>query len=358
MGLPHASGFSFFYRGYDAVGFFFVLSGFLITFLLLRELDIKEKIEIKTFYLKRIFRIWPLYFGVVIFGLVFYNYILPSIGLSYKGDYELLDVIPLYVFFLPNLAYSIYHVGGILSVTWSIGIEEQFYLFWAPLFNIFKSKIFYLICGFYIFWAFFQICTSTGLFTTDKQLVRFLETMQFHSMAVGGIGAYYCFYHKKVVLSLTLFQSKIIRIFILSLILIYFLITDFGFSHGLVVQILPWFFLWLIIEVSINPATILSLEKPILNKLGEVSYGVYMFHFIVIYLMSYLFNLVDIQHHVNYIVFLSTYFIAIFIVTLFFAFVSFNYVERPFMNLGKKLYSSTKNNSSSGLSIPLFFPKK
>ena len=48
------------------VYFFFVLSGFLITYLLLSEKQKFNKIEIKQFYLRRIFRIWPLYYFIII----------------------------------------------------------------------------------------------------------------------------------------------------------------------------------------------------------------------------------------------------------------------------------------------------
>ena len=59
--------------GFDGVTLFFVLSGFLITFLLLNE-NKKSKIDVKKFYFRRILRIWPLYFLITILGL----FILPQ----------------------------------------------------------------------------------------------------------------------------------------------------------------------------------------------------------------------------------------------------------------------------------------
>src|SRR5262245_23508948 len=56
---------------------FFVLSGFLITYLLLAEENIKGGISIKSFYVRRILRIWPLYFLIVLLGL----WILPNISI-------------------------------------------------------------------------------------------------------------------------------------------------------------------------------------------------------------------------------------------------------------------------------------
>ncbi len=51
------------------VYFFFVLSGFLITYLLLKEKTVLNDIKIKNFYIRRILRIWPLYFFILILGL-------------------------------------------------------------------------------------------------------------------------------------------------------------------------------------------------------------------------------------------------------------------------------------------------
>ena len=55
-----------FKNGGNAVTFFFVLSGFLITYLLLKERHKTATTSIKNFYLKRVLRIWPLYFLLVL----------------------------------------------------------------------------------------------------------------------------------------------------------------------------------------------------------------------------------------------------------------------------------------------------
>ncbi|MGB1018524.1 MAG: acyltransferase family protein, partial [Chitinophagales bacterium] len=57
--------YSFFRNGGIAVSFFFVLSGFLISYLLLKELKQTNTVKIKAFYIRRTLRIWPLYFLLV-----------------------------------------------------------------------------------------------------------------------------------------------------------------------------------------------------------------------------------------------------------------------------------------------------
>ena len=61
--------------GVIGVSFFFVLSGFLITYLMIEERDSFKSFSVKSFYLRRIFRIWPLYFLILILGF----FILPKV---------------------------------------------------------------------------------------------------------------------------------------------------------------------------------------------------------------------------------------------------------------------------------------
>ena len=62
---------------------------FLITYLLLEELRKTGTVAVKSFYLRRVCRIWPLYFAVVAFGLVFYFALLPALGLERSIDRDL-----------------------------------------------------------------------------------------------------------------------------------------------------------------------------------------------------------------------------------------------------------------------------
>ncbi len=62
----------FFFNGGLGVSIFFVLSGFLITYLIIEEHNFSGKINVKKFYIRRFLRIWPLYFSVVIFSFIIY----------------------------------------------------------------------------------------------------------------------------------------------------------------------------------------------------------------------------------------------------------------------------------------------
>jgi len=102
------------------VTMFFVLSGFLITYLLLEEKS-KAKIQIRKFYMRRILRIWPLYYIYLIVALV----TLIVIGIPINGT-SLLE----YIFFASNIPFIYARPIPLLEHYWSLGVEEQFYLFW------------------------------------------------------------------------------------------------------------------------------------------------------------------------------------------------------------------------------------
>ncbi|MBT8171088.1 acyltransferase family protein [Falsiruegeria litorea] len=109
-------------RGFLGVDFFFVLSGFLITTLLLREEDRSGRFSLKGFYWRRILRIVPVYFLVVTAISIYY------IGI--KGMGELLELVPFYYLFLSNF---LVEDIPMLAPTWSLSVEEQYYLIWPML---------------------------------------------------------------------------------------------------------------------------------------------------------------------------------------------------------------------------------
>src|SRR5690606_12681648 len=120
----------FFEAGGAGVDFFFVLSGFLITSLLLVELEKKGKINLGKFYMRRILRIWLLYY----FVLLACYFILPYLSIFYFEGYsdaifvDFWEKLLLSLFFLPNAALSFFPGIPYAAPLWSIGVEEQFYL--------------------------------------------------------------------------------------------------------------------------------------------------------------------------------------------------------------------------------------
>lgn len=134
----------FFENGNLGVNVFFVLSGFLITSLLIEEKKHNSKISIFKFWMRRILRIWPLYFICVFFGFYIFPLIKLAFGVIPNESATLLH----YLTFTNN--FEIIKKGlpdaSILGVLWSIAIEEQFYLIWPFIFYFHKKTIPIIIC--------------------------------------------------------------------------------------------------------------------------------------------------------------------------------------------------------------------
>ncbi len=123
-----------FVNGAAGVRIFFVLSGFLITSLVLHEKARSGTVSLGRFYMRRVLRIWPLYFLTLFFGFV----LVPLAGRFMKtGSMTPNEAFVPFALFLGN--FDIVRVkafGGtslVLGPTWSIAIEEQFYIVWPLL---------------------------------------------------------------------------------------------------------------------------------------------------------------------------------------------------------------------------------
>lgn len=111
-------------NGWVGVQVFFVLSGFLITTLLLRERERFGRVDLRAFWVRRALRIWPLYYLMVAVGFG----VLPWAGHGWSAGND--AQLPAFLLFLGNWSMA---TRGMLpdpvSVLWSVCVEEQFYLF-------------------------------------------------------------------------------------------------------------------------------------------------------------------------------------------------------------------------------------
>ena len=112
--------------GAAGVDLFFALSAFLITSILLREREETGGISLRRFYLRRILRIWPLYFMLIALGVVLaHTMAKQSLPWYYVAGYLL---------FVGNWVHAVFgRPESICSPLWTVSIEEQFYLIWPLL---------------------------------------------------------------------------------------------------------------------------------------------------------------------------------------------------------------------------------
>jgi peptidoglycan/LPS O-acetylase OafA/YrhL len=121
---------AFVFNGGYGVQLFFILSGYLITSLLLREEARYGRISLRAFWIRRILRIWPLYYLIIVLGFGLLPPLSGAIGTVGYKDAMRVHFIP-FLFFLGNWSMALVRAISYdwLSVLWSVCVEEQFYLF-------------------------------------------------------------------------------------------------------------------------------------------------------------------------------------------------------------------------------------
>jgi peptidoglycan/LPS O-acetylase OafA/YrhL len=344
--LYNWSDFPLFHKGPFAVEFFFVLSGFLITYLLFKEDAKSGTIDIKKFYVRRILRIWPLYYIIVILGIFVLPFLVSQFHLQYDKSMPITPYLWLYIAMLPNLA-TILFGSNFMYPLWSIGVEEQFYLFWAPVFRSFKNNLPAFLVGVIIVRHLFYFLEYAGvLVKTDDpfifglsthQLYWFFETQMFECMAVGALGAYYIYHHGEKLKDSFVFSTSF-QIFIYSALLFLLLIDFEAFKTNVIANTIinnsflhSLIFLPILLNVSLNTNSIFTFKNRILEFLGEISYGIYMYHTILIQVgLGGLKNVIRNLHPILSTVFIYCFFTGL---TVLVAYCSYRFIEKPLLHL-------------------------
>lgn len=336
-GLPAFNQGAFFFRGAPAVSFFFTLSGFLITYLLLAELQGTGGISVRKFYVRRICRIWPLYFAVVFFGLFFYNALLPWAGIPYPVGYSLPTALLLYTLLLPNLMNSLYTVGGILNPLWSIGVEEQFYLAWAPAVKRLRRHVPLLCAGVFCV-SFLVFCLSHENVFGAQEGKKFFEQLKFHFMAAGGLAAWWLHRRRDALLALPPFSSRWLQIVLAALLAEYYLVGRL--RSGWIVEELAQLLLytWLIVNTAANPRSVIPVENRAFDFLGIISYGLYMLHMPAVYATTALFEATD-WWRGSPVLYYAAFYGTVLGLTVLLAWLSYRLLEQPFLRLKDSRFS-------------------
>lgn len=302
-----------FLPGNHAVTLFFVLSGFLITYLLLAEADQTDTINVGKFYLRRILRIWPLYYLVVFLGFV-------AIPLAFNGFTLHITGYPftfqdpnyglklfLFLVLLPNIAYAIFPGRAPNDHLWSIGVEEQFYLMWPLLVRLFRKHLFWLlytiilikIIALVIVGHLFQQ-TGWNIQSPWLHLYRFLANFRLEAMAIGGLGALVVFRNTQPIL-------RILYSWPVKLVTVAFLIANIAGWHydfssrefTLFEMVSAVFYCLFILNIAANPKPLYRLEHPVFTWLGNISYGLYMLHPLVLAVTLHVFRQIGVDDGSN-----------------------------------------------------------
>ena len=264
------------FRNFGKIGvtIFFTLSGFLISYLLLEEKTKFGYISRRNFYVRRILRIWPLYFLLIIIGFFVY----PAQG-SLKALW-------LSILLMPNLAFCLKLLPGLFDPIWSIGVEEQFYIFHPQIFRFKKIQhILYALCGILTALIILVLLVRQYQYTNNflLQLDQFLYFTRFDDMMIGAIVALLYFNTKKSVFAFrfqhlfNLLFNKYVHFGIFAILIAFicvFIRKEIG-QGDIVISLLTSLLLVKLCEPSAhNPI----LGNKALAYCGKISYGIYLLH--------------------------------------------------------------------------------
>ena len=315
-------GYQLFKGGFIGVDIFFVISGYLITSIILKELVTTGTFSFKYFYERRIRRILPVLLFVMLVSLPFaWNFFSPNDLINFSNSILYSLGFSSNIYF--NFSGLQYFEGGLRNPflhTWSLSVEEQFYiLFPIIFFLIFKylrqNLIYILIIGFVI---------SLGLADFSSRNYPSISFYYLHTrfweLIAGSILAYYNFTEPNKG------KNKIFN-FILSclgLILIIFPILFFDDStpHPSLYTLLPVFGVSLIIWFSNKDSLITKLlSTKLFVGIGLISYSLYLWHYPIFSITKKLQLAQD--DFVKILIGLFILFLSIF---------SYFFIEKPFRN--------------------------
>lgn len=268
--------------GDEGVTLFFVLSGFLITYLLLVEQERFGRIAVGRFYGRRVLRIWPLYYATGVLGLL----ILPGIswlqgaGVHTAFTSHWLQKAALYVVLLPNV--SLVLAGGVpyLLQAWSIGTEEQFYLLWPWVVRGAGKRVLPVVGGVLLALLLAKRLIVLGYHTAGPSAgswltfaFNFLYYFRLECLVIGAVPAVMLFQQCRPALRWLMAPPVQWLALLVTLGLL-----AWGQQFALHEELYAGLFAILILNLAAAKHPVFSLETGWLDYLGKLSYGLYMLH--------------------------------------------------------------------------------
>jgi peptidoglycan/LPS O-acetylase OafA/YrhL len=269
-----------FLGGYLGVDIFFVISGYVISRILITKIHLEKSFSITTFYIKRARRILPVYLFVILIVLILsYFYLL-------KSDFvELVNSTIHSIFFTSNF-YFFYDSLNYMSQsallkpllhTWSLAVEVQIYLIFPLLLLIFKNYIKQKML-FFFFTLFLISYIFSGIISQSNMSISFYNPFfRLWEFLLGSICAYRELFCKKNYNRIFFSITKII-----GFILIFFSLFFFNkeTTHPSFITIIPLIGVCLIIETSDKIENMsIFLSNKFTTFIGNISFSIYLIHY-------------------------------------------------------------------------------
>ncbi|MFN0121574.1 MAG: acyltransferase family protein [Blastocatellia bacterium] len=314
--------------GFLGVDVFFVLSGFLITTLLAREWEARGAISLRAFYLRRVLRLAPALLTLLICMCLYAAY---SLDGELARDYYLASGATL--LYVSNYIFAAWEKFSFtpMGITWSLAVEEQFYLLWPPVFCLLlrrRVRRGRVIAG---------LCVAIALIALNRALLwnshAVLKRMYYGSDTRFDALLAGCLLALLLAWRMIPAPGRLARALAIvpGVWLVYWLgnahfTMEWLYKYGgfTLVAIVLAYFLWLIWHDAARPLTWV-LRLPPLVWLGKVSYGLYLWHWAVV-VFFYSWNLPQTNRDLIRAVAIML------VVTAF----SYYVIERPFLALKNK----------------------
>ncbi len=315
----HNSGFKIGEFGFLGVDLFFVISGFLIVTLLLRERDKTGSISLRNFYMRRTLRIFPLYYAVILGLAALYFFAAPGseVGQAFLGE------LPIYLLYVANF------FPVVFGIVWSLASEEQFYLLWPFLEKLLSAAIYPILL--------LMIAANQALNFFREPLFGAIGLPQmadlpvmeatFTPILLGVLLAHLLHDNKATRWLLALIARRHAALAWLALLLLAIELApaDISGVYRLLIQVIMVMLVGSTVirdDSSLNRA----LTVPMIARIGAISYGIYLFHLHCITVVEKLLGRVAVQEPIA--IFVCSLLLAIVIAEL-----SFRFFETPFLRL-------------------------
>lgn len=307
---------------------FFAMSGYLITGIILNEKE-KGAFTFKNFYFKRALRIFPVYYLTLFFVCIFIS---PK-GIIYPA------------FYLSNFYFIFHQDPNPLLHTWTLSVEEHFYLLWPVLLTIFNFKTCRIIIGYIIPGISLLTIALLPFFSTEYFASSFIYSSTITRCLAISLGSYLAF-HKNWLIQLS--NKKFLVITFLSILLygIYEYAVKIPFLQSvphyvriaILFPLLAVLLLILIYKINFFKESIL--KKIVLNRVvnytGKISYGLYLYHYPIFYYFKIGSNQIRVSDNIGLCILATGMAFGI-------ASLSFHFIETPIMNYKKKVEFSAQH---------------